>query len=551
MDALADCRRARLLSHAQPVPLDRARRWISALGRTVLLAALVAVSHRGNAAEENSAATTVSPRLGMNLAGPADWNTELPFVDVFRLSRPWISQREGQPWGKGPALELDEHGWVKTFEPDCFAETLTCTIDGGHYPSGRYVILYEGKGELDLAGAGKIASQGPGRIVADVDASKGALFLRLMRTDPADYVRNVRVIMPGFEQTFRSDPFHPDFLRRWQGIACFRFMDWMETNHSKIRRWSERPTPETATFCEKGVPLEWMIDLCNRQHADAWFCMPHLADDEYVRNFAQMVKQRLDPQLKVYVEYSNEVWNGMFEQSHWAGQEGIRLGFAEKPWEAAWRYTAYRSVQIFKIWEEVFGGRERLIRVLATQAANPYVSERVCEFQEAYRHADVLAIAPYIPFNVPAHGDAIHADTVAGWSVDQLMGHIEGQCLPQAVSWIHQQKEVADKYSLRLIAYEGGQHLVGVAGGENSEPLTALLQQANRHPRMGRIYERYFQAWEENGGGLFCYFASVSRWSKWGSWGILEFADDDPSQSPKFMATMGWAKKLGQPVQLP
>ena len=503
------------------------------------------------AAEDDSGPLKPVPRLGMNLAGPADWNTELPFVDVFRLSRPWISQQEGQPWGKGPALELDEHGWVERLQPGCYAETLMCTIDGGRYPSGRYAILYEGKGRLELAGAGKIASQGPGRIVADVDASKGALFLRLRTTDPADYVRNIRVIMPGFEESFEKDPFHPAFLQRWQGMACLRFMDWMETNNSEIQHWSDRPTPESATFCGQGVPLEWMFDLCNRQQADAWFCMPHLADDEYVRNFARMVKERLDSRLKVYIEYSNEVWNGMFEQSRWAGQEGMRWGFAEKPWEAAWRYTAHRSVQIFAIWEEVFGSRERLVRVLASQAANPYVSERICEFQDAYRHADALAIAPYVSFNVPARGEQINVQTVEAWSLDQLMNHVEGQCLPQAISWMRGQKEVADKFGLRLIAYEGGQHLVGVGGGENSEIMTALFHQANRDPRMARIYERYYQAWEEGGGDLFCYFSSVSRWSKWGSWGMLEFCDEDPSQSPKFMSTLGWAKRLGQPVNLP
>jgi len=503
------------------------------------------------ATESQPSAGKPQPRLGMNLAGPADWNTELPFVDVFRLSRPWISQQRGQPWGKGPALELDEYGWVKSLEPNCYAETLMCTIDGGHYPSGRYTILYEGRGQLDLGGSGRIVSQAPGRILADVDANKGALFLRIMSTDAADYVRNIRVIMPGFEEVFEKEPFHPAFLQRWRGIACFRFMDWMETNNSKIRHWSDRPTPQSATFCEKGVPLEWMIDLCNRQQADAWFCMPHLANDEFVRNFAQMVKERLDPKLKVYVEYSNEVWNGMFEQSRWAGQEGVRLGFAEKPWEAAWRYTAYRSVQIFKIWEEVFGGRERLVRVLPTQAANPYVSERVLEFQGAYRHADALAIAPYISFNVPGQGQGITASQVENWTLEQLMNHIENTCLPQAIDWIRKQKAVADKFGLRLIAYEGGQHLVGVGGGENNEKLTRLLHQANRDARMGRVYEQYYQAWEENGGDLFCYFSSVGRWSKWGSWGILEHFDEDPRQSPKFMTTIGWAKKLGQPVNLP
>ena len=66
--------------------------------------------------------------------------------------------------------------------------------------------------------------------------------------------------------------------------------------------------------------------------------------------------------LKIYVEYSNEVWNGQFKQSKYAGEQGQKLGFGEKPWEAAWHYTAYRSVEIFRIWEDVFGGRERLVR---------------------------------------------------------------------------------------------------------------------------------------------------------------------------------------------
>ncbi|GIW97753.1 MAG: hypothetical protein KatS3mg111_1086 [Pirellulaceae bacterium] len=533
---------------ARSVPRRHAWRVLLAVIGAGLLGVGLSV---GGAVEGEAFAAEPKPRLGMNLSGPADWNTELPFVDVFRLSRRWISQQEGQPWGKGPELDLDEHGWVKSLQPGCFAETLMCTIEGGHYPSGRYVVLYEGNGELQVRGAGKVVQQTPGRIEADVDSSKGALFLQLRQTDPADYVRNIRVIMPGFEDSFESLPFHPIFLDRWRGVACLRFMDWMETNNSPIKHWSDRPTPRTATFTEKGVPLEWMIDLCNHQQVDPWFCMPHMADDEYIRNFARMVRERLDPRLTVYVEYSNEVWNGTFQQNRWAAQEGMRLGFSDKPWEAAWRYTAYRSLQIFAIWEDVFGGRERLVRVLASQAANPAVSEQVLQFQDAYRHADALAVAPYISFNVPASGDGITAATVENWTLEQLMDHVETHSLPQAISWIRKQKAIADKFGVRLIAYEGGQHLVGVRGGENSEKMTDLFHQANRHQRMGLLYDRYYQAWEESGGELFCYFSSVSRWSKWGSWGILEYFDDDPARAPKFMSTMRWAKRWGQPVHLP
>jgi hypothetical protein len=63
--------------------------------------------------------------------------------------------------------------------------------------------------------------------------------------------------------------------------------------------------------------------------------------------------------------------------------------------------------------------------------------------------------------------------------------------------------------------------------------------------------QKYFNAWIEASGDLFCYFSSVGRWSKWGSWGILQHYDDDPAQSPKFTATFHWAKSQGQKVNLP
>lgn len=483
----------------------------------------------------------------MNLSGPADWNTELPFVDVFRLSRPWISQKMGESWGKGPELALDERGWIKRLEKDCFAESPLCTIEGGHYPRGRYTVLFDGQGEIDASNV-SVVSREPGRVVLDVDSSKGGFHLKLMATNPANYVRNIRVLMPGFEKSYHDNPFHPVFLQRWQGIACLRFMDWMETNGSKIAKWSDRPKPEDATFSAKGVALEVMIDLSNRLKADPWFCMPHLADDDYVKNFAMMVKRRLDPERKVYVEYSNEVWNGMFPQSRYAGEEGRKLGFADKPWEAAWRYTAYRSVQIFTIWEEVFGGAERLVRVLPSQAANAYISEQIVGFQNAFEKADALAIAPYVTCNVSTEGKP-SASEVEEWTAEKALNYLEQTVLPESIRWIHEQKKVADKFGLKLIAYEGGQHMVGVAGVENNEKITRLLHAANRHARIGEVYRKYFDAWTAAGGDLFCYFASTGGWSKWGSWGILEFYDDDPAKSPKFTATIDWARRCGQAMR--
>lgn len=516
------------------------------------LAALLLLA--AEAVPQPAQAPPAKPRLGMNLSGPADWNTELPFVDVFRLARPWVSQRQGQPWGKGPALDLDEHGWVKRLERECWAETPLCTVPGGHYPGGRYTLLYDGRGRLDAVHAARVVSAEPGRMVLEVDPRKGGFFLKLLETDPHDPVRNIRVIMPGFEETYQKDPFHPAFLKRWQGAACLRFMDWMQTNGSKVSAWSDRPTPADATFSAKGVAAEVMIDLCNRLHCDAWFCMPHLADDGYVRDFAALVKERLDPGLRVYIEYSNEVWNSQFPQTRYSWEKAKELGLGpkERPWEGGGMYYARRSVQIFKIWEEVFGGRERLVRVLAWQSGNTWWMERiVLPFDEAHKHADALAIAPYIAMNVPPSGKELAADRVSAWSVDQALDYLEKESLPKSIQSIRATKATADKFGLRLIAYEGGQHMVGVAGGENNEAMTRLFHAANAHPRMGEIYTQYYDAWTTAGGDLFCYFASVSQWSKWGSWGIMQFYDDDGAESPKFRATMRWARGCGQNMNVP
>jgi len=496
------------------------------------------------------------PRLGMNLAGLADWNTELPFVDVFRLARSWISQREGAAWGKGPPLRLDEHGWIRELEPGCFAETPLCTIEGGHYPSGRYTLLYEGEGEINLVHAARIAERRPGRLLVDVDAGKGGFFLQIRRTDPRNPIRNIRMIMPGFEDSYRREPFHPAFLKRWRGVACLRFMDWMDTNGSKIVKWEDRPRMEDATWTVKGAPVEILVDLCNRQRADGWFCMPHAADDEYIRNFARYVKEHLDPGLRAYVEYSNEVWNSLFEANRYAVRKAgeLKLGDPARPWEGACLYYARRSVEIFDLWEGAFGGKDRLVRVLAWQAAGgPYWLDGMLLARIDASKVDALAIAPYLSFmprGQPDGKDALTAATVSTWTVDQVMEHCRTRALPECTRWMREAATVAGKYGVRLLCYEAGQHLVGIAGGENNEKLTKLFTQANTSPAMGELYGQYYRAWEAAGGDLLNHFSSVAKASKWGSWGLAEYYDQGPREAPKLKATLEWARSRGQKVSL-
>ncbi len=517
-----------------------------------LMAFGLLLCYASSSAQSGTAAAATSARLGINLAGPADWATELPFVDAFRTSRPWISQRKGAGWGQGPELAVDELGWVKRLEPGCYAESMLCTVRNGHYPAGTYTVLYEGEGKLAFGKGTPIKDTRPGRILIDVDSSKGGFSLQIHETNPQDPVRNIHVIMPGFEQAWEKELFHPAFLKRWQGMACFRFMDWMHTNGSGIATWADRPTLRHATFSKRGVALEWMIELCNRTNVDPWFCMPHLADDDFIRNFARMVRDRLAPSRTIYIEYSNEVWNGQFKQSRYASEQGVKLGLGskEKPWEAGWHFTALRSMQIFKIWEEAFGGHDRFVRVLPTQSGNTGVSEGILSFRDAARHADALAVAPYMPYSIGRGKTAHLADAMKDWTVRQMLDHFEQTAFQDSLQRMARDKAVADKYGLKLIAYEGGQHMVAfLKDQELVRRISSTMHECNRHARMGELYRRYFDHWEKLGGGTFAVFSSIGAYSNHGAWGLAEFYDSRPSDYPKLEATLEWARSRGQPVQ--
>lgn len=492
------------------------------------------------------------PRLGINLAGIVDWSSEQPFVDFFAMSRKWVSQTNSGSWGKGPELNLDAQGWVKELAPGCRATRFICSLDRGMYPGGEYVILYEGEGDFKLTfPVGQIIKREPGRMVVLVNPNKGAFALDLVSTNPKNYMRNIRVIAPGFESTYKENPWHPAFLKRWSGVACLRFMDFMATNNSEQSSWQNRPALNEAGFSTKGAPVELMVDLANRLDADAWFCIPHKADDDYVTQFASYVKQNLKPHLRAWFEYSNELWNGGFSQTHYAGEMGQKLKLSDKSWEAGWKYTAHRSIEIFKILDAVYAGQSGLVKVIGSQAANAYVSEQIVGFNEAAKFADVLAIAPYVSMNVgPKDHKGISESVVANWSLDQVFQHLNAVSIPESTQWMVDSKKVADRFGLQLVAYEGGQHLVGIMGSENNEKLTQLLMAANADKRMADIYNKSLQAWVDAGGDLMCTFNSMSEWSKWGSWGLLRNNKENPKDSPKFNAVIQWAKSRGQKMNL-
>jgi hypothetical protein len=511
-----------------------------------LLAAILILFVSACVSRANETSPNQNSALGINLGGITYYSTEIVFVDLFKHSQTWKSQAPGQKYGQGGPLDLTQDGWVKSLTANGqFADSIILLSINGRYPGGIYTCLYDGQGQIKFASGMSVADERPGRIKVRVKPEQNIVTLRITKTAPSDPIRNIRFVMPGFEDTYDKQPFHPDFLARWKKFKAIRFMDFQRTNNSKQVNWSDRPTPDIQTQGDSkrgGVALEYMIQLANTLNADPWFCMPHLATDDYIREFANLVKRRLKPNLKIYIEYSNECWNGMFAQARYCKQKGKELGLSDNDYQAQLRFFSKRSVQIFKIWQEVFGGKERFVRVLAAQSANPWTSLQVMDFEDASKQADALGIAPYFG---NALGSPKTQNEVAKMTVEQVLGACDGYVEKNKII-IAQQAEAAKQQGLSLIAYEGGQHLVGHGGAENNKTMEQLFHAANRHPRMKQIYLDYLMAWKDSGGTMMAIFSSTGKFSKWGSWGLMEFHNQPTSKAPKYEAVLDFLKNNPQ-----
>lgn len=461
--------------------------------------------------------------LGINLHGIRYWSPTLPFADIFRQAGGWVPQRAGQQaWNTGETLDLDAEGWVRSLTPGQEAATVVAT--GGRYPAGRYRVTHDGEGELFLGLDARIVGKRGRDLLAEVKP-KASVILKVMATNPANPVRNIRMYLPGIDPAKCDLTFNRDYLEYLDGFKVIRFMDWANTNLNDTSDWLDRTLPGHATQDRKtGVALEYMIQFAEELDANPWFNVPHGANDRYVREMAHLIKERVGPDRKIYVEYSNEVWNTVFPQYRYAAAEAARLRLAD-----ADAFYLRRALEVFRIFEEVFGGSGRIVRVLAGQAANTHRGQRLLSPPDIHQRIDAYAIAPYFGHaaQLQSPGDRTGP---ADLPVEEVMGRLDAS-LAETREIIRANVALARKAGVALIAYEGGQHVTNPPGRDD------FCAAINRHPGMEALYGRYLELWErETGGALMTLFADLSTYGRSGCWGLSEFHGQALDGAPKLKA---------------
>ena len=524
--------------------------------------------------------------IGINLAAPVDWSTGLPFLDLMKTARPWIGhgadEWEVMNWDEMLAAGVfDDAGWPTTIPPGVSSiGTLVMTglpEDAGGV-AGRYVVRWQGTGEVEVDQGAMNVSYGPNTAEFDFGPGDGAAHIAIRSTDPGgsgDYVRDLTVVRKDRVALHAAgEMFNPDWMALIEGFDVLRFMDWMETNDSLLAQWADRPEPGDISYRLNGVPLEVMIRLAHETGAEPWFNIPHLADDDFVRNFAEVVRDQLDPGLRAWVEFSNEVWNWGFDQAHWADEQAQALWKRDPSWIQVY---AGRATEVVDIWTEVFGAEAdaRLVRVIATQTgwlglekqilnAGKWVADERGRTAPG-KHFDAYAVTGYFGSHL-GRGD--WADPVRAWiaesraaaeaqaDADGLTGaartadigahkfdaavtraaqHLAGgdgpregvHDVPSLVGTLFPyHAEVAAEWGLDMVAYEAGTHVVASWEEHDDEELNAFLIHFNYTAEMAALYEQVLAGWKAVDGGVFAAYFDIESPSKYGSWGHLRHLGD-------------------------
>jgi hypothetical protein len=510
--------------------------------------------------------TNANSPLGMNLMNVNYYTSEVPFLNLFKMSG--VSQSNGgffthntktYVWNTNEAayLQLDSNGYPTSLtatsadphSPQQFDSVGVLLMrdlapsnagKGLPYPAGLYVIDYDGQGTLAVDLDAKLVSASPGHYVFNVASPSSAGFdIYITSTDPnhtGNYIHNIQVVKAEQENLLLAgNVFNPTFLGLLQKFHVLRTIQWLEIDNGGglLANWAQRPLPTDGGWGgPNGVPVEVAIQACNAVSADCWLNVPHMATNDYITQMATVAHNNLGTSQKIYVEFSNEVWNSIYPQHAYAVSQGEAMWPGSSSNSNGWAsWYGMRVAQTCDLWKAAWGADAgRVVCVMSSFIySTDYATQSLnCSLWTGSGNAPcsghgigAVAIAPYFSIATPAS-----LTSAPDGGLSTLFSSMNNTSLPQISTAELAFKTALAPFHLPLITYEAGQTLEGFPTYQTGSAMVNTFIAANRDPRMGTVYTNFLNQWKANGGDLVVMYADISTPSQYGEWGALESVMD-------------------------
>jgi len=512
--------------------------------------------------------------MGLDLAYTSPNDPALIFADAARQALPfqkntnYMTQSAPAPLGPDgwPAQDATLPLWTESREPE---GTYQLSFDGQ-----AQVVDWQGVGHFVVGGVGYGTSLPAGVgydptsnqtnaqwIIAAPAALTGAYlgFVGSQRTPTAPVgsgIANVHLMRPTARGSAVSHPagtlFTADLKQLLSGFTLIRFMDYLATNANNQRHWADRITPlDTSQYQTlagygwqgRGGAWEYAVELANETGKDMWINIPLQVDDDYVTRLAELLRYGsdgtnpytspqaapvfppLDANLRVYVEYSNEIWNDEYVMNHQniaLAQQAVAAGGSPLNYDGATgpallgaRRAAERTKEISDLFRGVWGDDALLTRirpVLEWQYGNGQAwAQNELDFLEAYwDNADGLAhVATPEPvgYSLWGGGGAWYA-TLSDTTPPSIPAMVASGLALNVPATTAVDGNWARAFGLHETGYEGG-YFVGES--ELSAAQNALQDAANIDPSAAALETQAIDLFYQYGGELPVVFTTSSE----------------------------------------
>ncbi len=376
-------------------------------------------------------------------------------------------------------------------------------------------------------------------------------------------ISNAKLIRPGYAAD-STQLYSNEFLAALKPYSVLRYVLPDESNNQPFfaSNGTTLVTVDAPQVDQTGTPWEYQVTLANQTHTDMWINVPQGATDAYVAALAGIIKNGgtvngvtyagLDPSLKVYLEYSNEVWGGIpFNQYY---QSAAVLNSADNhplstfpsnahvydnvdgttstdSYTALGRRYLERTSDIGRIFQGVLGAdptHQRIRPVLGWQENNFGFYPATLDWFEHFFGSAGNAF--YGMGNATYWNPSDYSSVNA--VITSLAAAETSYSIPNTVGFT----TLATYYGLKNVSYEGGPSI----GGDGSTAAGPVALAASRDPRIEQlVYQHYINYYADGGDTAAYYSGPFGTWTPQNEWEDAELAQyGNPTASPKYRGTV-------------